>query len=916
LVVVPTKALKGQTVSKFLTLGILPKFGIVSDQVRTPIVGVLDHRIQEESQLEIFDRCNVVVAVVNSIGSGSSIPFLGRAAERCSHLILDEAHHVAAASWTRLKTAFKGKPILQFTATPFREDRSPLGGKAIYNYPLSKAQVDGYFKPIKFVGVFEVEQQSADESIASKAVNQLRDDLSNGWNHRLLARCQRIERAREVLAIYQRIAGDLNPVLVHSQAGRVDDQIEALKSGESKIVVTVNMLAEGFDLPSLKVAAIHDTFKSLAVTLQFAGRFPRVGDGRIGEPTIVANTGEEDVSKALEGLYDEDANWDQLLSNRSFEKIAERLRFEEFNRTCQDLFDGEVSEETIAAKRSASSLNFRFNTVGYRNAKEFNPYGLRDGLETNHRLVRSWQVLQSNAAFYVTRLVEKPRFTNNKRLEDSTYNLYVLYWDQDRELLHIGSSAPSTNCHQQLAKSVSGDSVERMMGELPYRVFTKIQSLMLQQVGLLSLGGARNHRYSMFTGIDVKDAIERIGSSDSTKSNFFGTGFKGGGPVGLGCSSKGKIWSRDNGTLDSWIEWCDDVGTDLLDDSADTDNLINNVLVALKLDALPADREPWFLEWPERLYRYAERALSIRVDEHDEPFHRWEIRLADYLPEQNEIVFQICHTEQLVDASKYKILLNGARGAGIQVEHIDGPELVLLIGKKDENMCDFFYDYPPILSFTDHSALEGNSFVDPKEASQPYNLDLCETKDWSDTNIRSESHWKDQTWKDDSIQAQAMRWCVDEGFEIVFDDDGANEIADIIAIKEQGDGLVLRMLHCKYSDTDKAGARTKDVVEVSSQAVKNHYWFWSLTNLKNRMTKRHHERQQKGASRYFHGSHGELLKYARLSEIRPKFEKEVIIVQPGISKGAMSEKMNSILASADSFLSVRVGCKLKVWCSE
>ena len=36
------------------------------------------------------------------------------------------------------------------------------------------------------------------------------------------------------------------------------------------------MLGEGFDLPALKVAVVHDPQKSLAVTLQFIGRFTRI----------------------------------------------------------------------------------------------------------------------------------------------------------------------------------------------------------------------------------------------------------------------------------------------------------------------------------------------------------------------------------------------------------------------------------------------------------------------------------------------------------------------------------------------------------------------------------------------------------------------------------------------------------------
>jgi superfamily II DNA or RNA helicase len=145
LVVVPSKALRDQTARKFATLGILPVHGLLHDSARLPIVGVPEHQIGSEEALELFERCNVVVGVIDSIAMGKAKEFLEQIAQRCSHLVLDEAHHVAASSWTELKKAFAAKPVVQFTATPFRADRSALGGKQIYNYPLRRAQDDGYF---------------------------------------------------------------------------------------------------------------------------------------------------------------------------------------------------------------------------------------------------------------------------------------------------------------------------------------------------------------------------------------------------------------------------------------------------------------------------------------------------------------------------------------------------------------------------------------------------------------------------------------------------------------------------------------------------------------------------------------------------------------------------------------------------
>ena len=86
-------------------------------------------------------------------------------------------------------------------------------------------------------------------------------------------------------------------------------------------------------------------------------------------------------------------------------------------------------------------------------------------------------------------------------------------------------------------------------------------------------------------------------------------------------------------------------------------------------------------------------------------------------------------------------------------------------------------------------------------------------------------------------------------------------------MKDTGNGIAVRLIHCKYSQRDGPGARVKDVVEVSSQAVKNARWFWGFDRLVKRMKKRHMARQAQGAGRFFTGNLGLLQKFIRLYEI-------------------------------------------------
>ncbi|MXY29089.1 DEAD/DEAH box helicase, partial [Candidatus Poribacteria bacterium] len=150
LVAVPTDPLRTQIAGKFLTLGILKDFGIVLDQGLYPIVGVLKHKPKNRDEVDtFFGRCNVVVTTMDIAGQCNT-KVQEQMAHHCPFLFIDEAHHLGAATWKKLKQKFHKRKVLQFTATPFRNDNKPVEGEIIFNYPLSKAQKEGYFKHIHF----------------------------------------------------------------------------------------------------------------------------------------------------------------------------------------------------------------------------------------------------------------------------------------------------------------------------------------------------------------------------------------------------------------------------------------------------------------------------------------------------------------------------------------------------------------------------------------------------------------------------------------------------------------------------------------------------------------------------------------------------------------------------------------------
>ena len=164
LIVVPSDSLRTQLFNKFLICGILkdPRFGVIYQSALNPKVGMLKQTISEVNDLEsFFSNCNVVITTMSLINNISS-ECQEKISELCTHFFIDEAHHAQASSWESFRRRFKNKSIIQFTATPFRNDNQRLEGKIIFNFSLKKAQEQGYFKKINFVPIREYDNLKVD----------------------------------------------------------------------------------------------------------------------------------------------------------------------------------------------------------------------------------------------------------------------------------------------------------------------------------------------------------------------------------------------------------------------------------------------------------------------------------------------------------------------------------------------------------------------------------------------------------------------------------------------------------------------------------------------------------------------------------------------------------------------------------
>lgn len=317
-------------------------------------------------------------------------------------------------------------------------------------------------------------------------------------------------------------------------------------------------------------------------------------------------------------------------------------------------------------------------------------------------------------------------------------------------------------------------------------------------------------------------------------------------------------------------------------------------------------------EWPVEIFRYSEEKLSIQKGDEIEPFYLFDICIANVISENNEIIFSLFH-ESSGEWGQYSFKVGGE--LGFTVRSI-GNELTINIGKIPISLAEFFSDYPPLFRYVDLSELDGNLILRPQNP-QELILDssLIEAWDWKETDIKKESLWKDGNIRKDSIQWAVAQKYIESGFALVFDDDGAGEAADLVCINEEEEFITLVLVHCKFSGGDDAGSRIKDVVEVSSQAIRSTKWSGRFRELCAHLQNRNERRRSVERPTFvLTGETSDITKISRSARFK-EVRLQIIIVQPGISKSKMSKEQSQVLASASSYIKETINVDLDIVCS-
>lgn len=906
LVLVPTDVLRTQIGNKFAQLGLLREFGMLDEDVANPVTCLLRHGIDDPTDAERLIRStNVVVAtpqVLHEFNPDARRALTGGA----DALYIDEAHHVPAATWSQVRDDFEGRTVVQFTATPFRNDGRRLGGRIIYSYPLGQARRKEFFANINYGSVFDLREP--DRAIAQLALDRLAADLDAGRDHILFARANTKERAAQLLELYQELAPDLNPQMVHSGVERAarDEAVARLRADPrlSRVLVCVDMFGEGFDLPQLKVAALHDPHRSLGITLQFIGRFARVSGSDLGDATVIAIRPDRLVDHRLLRLYSEDADWNELITDLSETSTDAQRNRQQF----ESGFVGGSDRLPMHA------LQPRLGAVIYTvaGANDWEPDRLTSAFPAEAIVTEPAINRDAGVAWIITTNEHPVEWADGRAFEETTVDLHLFHFDNNRRLLYVNSTGGGWP--DRLAEAVTDGAAERVTGLNMFRVFGGLERPIPLNLGLLDLH-SRDSRYMGLMGANVTEGLSQAQEANKTQTHMYVSGYRNGEWDGIGASANGRMWRTADASIDEWMRWVNRSGGRVLDQSIDLDAIMRSFIRPVRLDARP-ELVPLALEWPWEIV--AARADGIRVsDSHG----NLPLAEADLIVTSHERSGPITFDLVLEDRRHSYDLIVDRHGTSVAVSGTD--QVTVTTGRNHATFGDYATEAGLLLLCEGHAIVTpAGLLLQPDKSLPPYPTDRLVAVDWNDINIGNESMGHRSIHDSGSVPASATVQgrmfdvlTEDGGWDLIINDDGSGEVSDLVALGVANDALRILLVHCKYASGGAVGRRMTDLYEVCGQASKSTRWFRDPVALLERLIQRERHRQRhRQVTGMLRGTDSDLYELAGRAPFLAR-DFTVAIAQPGLTADGPSEAQLALLASTDDYVRTTSNHDLVVYCS-
>jgi superfamily II DNA or RNA helicase len=886
LVLTPSRLVREQIAEKFSTLEDLQRIGALPILVDKPVVKTVAHRIRTLEDWEAMRDADVVVATVSSVsGIKNAVP--DAPGDLFDLVIVDEGHHAPAVTWSRILDHLQTAKQVILTATPFRQDAKEIRGKLTFVYTVRRAVEDHVFGNLTFEPVEPAAGESADVAIARAAARRLSEDRAAGLDHLIMVRVDSIDRGRALQQVYSDNT-DLRLKFISgaSALSTVKKTVEDMKAGNLDGVICVNMFGEGFDLPRLKIAALHAPHKSLAVTLQFIGRFARTNDEHIGRATFIAYP--EEQRTELRELWTPGAPWPDFVQNLAEARVAEEAVTREV-----------LSSFAVNVSPDLGDLRLT-NIQPYYHVKIFYcPDGVDLDAAVDHSSSEATVFRARSdtfgAAVEITQTTAKPRWSDDSRIQNVNYELDVLHYNAEHHLLFICSSRKTVDHYRRISAAVAvGGRMTTLSAAAVNRVLNDIEGIQFFSVGMRKRQfGGRSESYRMMAGPSADKSVDEADAQVFDRGHSFGKGRSAGEEITIGLSTSSKVWSNTTDVIPNLIKWCDalaeKIGSGIIKPTGSG------------LDHLSAGETVTRLDEQIIFAVFASKTYADSPVVYTSPYDLASARgtLAGYdieiiASDETTIHFRLCSAGLTWDG------LYDLNSLPLIRPYDDSEEEPHLGGRQAQSevlISDYLSDIPPRFFTASLSAVEGASlFRPPVQSAVLDNADFT-IIDWTEAGVDIELEKpSDAETKGCSIFAWLEARLEATSADLIFLDDGAGEIADYVTVDDASNDPLVTFYHCKASGAALAGARVNDLYDVCGQAVRSGVWLAG-----DRLVDRVDYRVRTRGTQNLKRGRVDVLRSAFAAERRQRVKFKLVIVQPGISASVLREGSNQLLVATKNY---------------
>lgn len=375
-------------------------YDVIFDPEDMPVVEEYSNDMLDSS----LEKCDFVITNIHKLYSENRNSLINRkivTPDFFDMIIIDEAHHAPAKTWVNVLKYFKNSKKLYLTGTPYRGDGEKLPGEPIHETKLSEVMALKYVKWLRkktvnsselyFTMLGDSKKYSKDEilefkdrewieksvalsqactlEVIKESIKNLKElkEVSPNVPHKILAIGCSIKHAEDLEKLYTNEG--MSSIIVHSDMSRDDIENAFLKIENNKcdVVISVNMLMEGYDHKYLTILALFRPYRSLNAFAQVVGRVLRaIPDKEISDFAIDNN--------AIV-IYHEEIGLNDMWNKFSSEiEKSKRIPIKEYTFTDReyierklDYADIEVEDSFISSKDSYLR-DFDFNKL-YEDAR-------------------------------------------------------------------------------------------------------------------------------------------------------------------------------------------------------------------------------------------------------------------------------------------------------------------------------------------------------------------------------------------------------------------------------------------------------------------------------------------------------------------------------------------------------------------